>query len=103
MSPTSLILAELAKGPATAAYLPAIPATREVLRRIQIARQAALGAFLSNGISGDESVRYPSYSAGRLSDTCRRELYFREQVFADELSCLILRNNMVMERDGGFS
>lgn len=97
------ILADLASGPASAAYVtPGQTYTRQALGNIHATRRHIVGLILSEGINGDDSARMPSHTAGRFSDAYRRWLHFREQAFADEMACIVLRNNVIAEQRGAF-
>ena len=97
------VLSALASGPASTLYVKADgSATLRDIQHIHSTRRQVVGLCLSHAINGDESTRYPSHSAGRLSDAARREFRLREQAWGDELSCLVWRHNVMLEQSGAF-
>lgn len=98
------VLSTLATGPASTLYVKADgSATLRDIQHIHSTRRQVVGLCLSHAINGDESTRYPSHSAGRLSDAARREFRLREQAWGDELSCLVWRHNVILEQSGAFA
>lgn len=81
---------------------------REIISHGEIAdihatRGSVLGLLLSAVIDGNgESLRYPSHSAGRLTESCRFELLLRDSIFGDDIAGFILRQNEILNMAGAF-